>query len=134
MLDPFRADVGLLSKAGWKASIGELGLLVKRLGCEGDMTWFYEHFLARRLLRGRTLGAAEERHAYEALELFADSSQRVEDMLRDVEASRELGVAFLHHLFVRDDRLPLHIRSALFDRYVYIIYRIYVYICWTDLT
>lgn len=116
VLDPFRADVGLLSKAGWKASIAELGLLVKRLGCEADMTWFYEHFLARRLLRGRTLGAQEERLAYETLELFVDSSQRVEDMLRDVEASKDLCASFLNHVFVKQDcQLSLGIKSRLFE-------------------
>lgn len=69
LLDPSRSDTSILAKAGWRASLEELGLLVKRLGCEADLVWFYEHLLARRLLRGRTLGPEAEARACDMLQV-----------------------------------------------------------------
>jgi hypothetical protein len=115
VLDPFRSDVSLLSRIDWKLHVKEIGALVSSLGCEADMSWFYDWFLARRLLRGRSFGPEIERQATECLNVWIAGSKRVDGMLRDVEASQLLLRSFLDCVFRMEALLDEDAKARLFE-------------------
>jgi hypothetical protein len=94
-LDPFRPDWDARARGRQDAALASLGSLVRALGCNEDVRWFYEELLSRRLLRGRTVGLGAEEAGIRSLGLEGGAAGR---MVQDVRASqRDLRVFLAAH-------------------------------------